>query len=157
MMIRQWRRGWKTLFQRRGYQVIVASSERAVTEVVGSPRVDGLRLDFRIPDLRGDVLYAAAIAVQFHLCGRVVFLTGDISEDVSEPLKGERCAVVLKPFDIPELERVAAEAMRDGSRETRSTAPMEEREKPRSVIGPRRTACPNASCWHPHAIACLPY
>lgn len=68
--------------------------------------------------MRGDVLMATAVAIQSHLVGRVVILTGDISDAVTDALTGFDCTIVLKPFDLRELERIVFETMGGPSRET---------------------------------------
>jgi DNA-binding response OmpR family regulator len=99
-------RGVASLLRRRGYAVIVSTSGYEALRVLGDRRVEGLIVDFQIPDLRGDVLIAAALAVQPHLAGRTIVLTGDITDTVAEVLGGMPCVVLLKPFEVVELERV---------------------------------------------------
>jgi CheY-like chemotaxis protein len=74
---------------------------------------DGLLMDFHMPDLRGDALYARAIAIQPHLARRTVFLTGDVSDFVRDALTSTGSAVVSKPFEIDELERVVRSMILD--------------------------------------------
>jgi DNA-binding response OmpR family regulator len=94
------------LLRKRGYTVLIALTGRTAIDTVNGTHVDGAIVDFRIPDMRGDVLHAALVAIQPHLAKRTVFLTGDISDVVSEVLADSGCPIVLKPFDLGELERV---------------------------------------------------
>jgi CheY-like chemotaxis protein len=102
------------LFRKRGYDVHVVLSGRAAMDAVGQRPFDGAIIDFRIPDMRGDVLYAAVVAIQPRLVRRVVFLTGDMTESVTEALKDSGCPIVLKPFDMAEFERVVVETIGAG-------------------------------------------
>jgi CheY-like chemotaxis protein len=101
--------GLARLFERRGYHVVTAHSAENALRVIRTRHIDGMILDFRMPDMRGDIAHAAAVALQPHLATRTVFLTGDISPSVEEALSGTRCPVVLKPFDLADFERVVRE------------------------------------------------
>jgi CheY-like chemotaxis protein len=70
-------------------------------------------MDFHMPDIRGDALYARAIAIQPHLARRTVFLTGDVSDFVRDALTSTGSAVVSKPFEIAELERIVRSVILD--------------------------------------------
>jgi DNA-binding NtrC family response regulator len=104
-------KGLAALFRKRGYVVCVALTGRSAMDAVRETRVDGAIIDFRIPDMRGDVLYAALIAIQPDLASRVVFLSGDVTDVVAEALSDTGCPIVLKPFEMVEFERVVAETI----------------------------------------------
>lgn len=112
-------RGLTTLFQRRGYAVVAALSAGDALRILHTVHLDGLLIDFRIPDMRGDVLFAAAVAIQPHLAQRTIFLTGDISDAVPEALVDAQRPIVLKPFELAELERVVMEVIGAASGEPR--------------------------------------
>jgi DNA-binding NtrC family response regulator len=99
-------RGLSLLFRRRGYVVHTAESAATALDVLRREPIDVMVVDFRIPDMRGDVLFAAAAAIQPKLEVRTIFVTGDISDTVTDALGETICPVVLKPFDMAELERV---------------------------------------------------
>jgi len=93
-------RALQILLTRAGFVVDVVRSAHAATAVLKDHHVDCLVLDYRIPDLRGDVLYTSAIAEQPHLAGRAVFMTGDITRRVHDAIDELGCARLEKPFDV---------------------------------------------------------
>lgn len=96
-------RSLSLLFTRRGHRVIVAPGGNAALEVMAQTHVDCVVLDYRLPDIRGDALYAYMAARQPHLSGKAVFLTGDIVPDVRDALERTGCQVVSKPFELAHL------------------------------------------------------
>jgi DNA-binding NtrC family response regulator len=96
-------RALQILLTRAGYVVDVVRSGAAATAVLTDHRVDALVLDYRIPDVRGDVLYLKAIALQPHLAGRAVFMTGDITHRVHDALDEFGCPRLEKPFEVPAM------------------------------------------------------
>ena len=107
--------GLAALFRRRGYDVRVALTAQMALNLVREVRIDGAIIDFLIPDMRGDVLFAAAVAIQPHLETHTVFLTGDISDAALTALSEHGAHIVLKPFDVPEFERIVAEVIDSAS------------------------------------------
>jgi two-component system OmpR family response regulator len=93
-------RALELLLQRAGYAVEVVRTGAAAEALLALRRVDCLVLDYRIPDVRGDELYVYAAAVQPHLRGRAVFMTGDIHEHVHTTLDETGCVRMEKPFDV---------------------------------------------------------
>lgn len=109
-------RALDVLLRRAGYEVMAVQSGAAARNVLTTRAVDCLVLDFRIPDLRGDVVFAYAVAQQPHLARATVFVTGDISDRAREVIEETGCPLVLKPFDTTVfLERVA-EQLASGQR-----------------------------------------
>jgi DNA-binding NtrC family response regulator len=101
-------RALDALLRRAGYDVMTARSGAAAKDILASHDVDCLILDYRIPDLRGDVIFAYAVAHQPHLSRATVFVTGDISDNAREVIEDTGCPMVIKPFDSAFfLERVA--------------------------------------------------
>jgi DNA-binding NtrC family response regulator len=101
-------RALDALLRRAGYDVITARSGTAAKDILASRTVDCLVLDYRIPDLRGDVIFAYAVAHQPHLARATVFVTGDITDSAREVIEDTGCPMVVKPFDSAVfLERVA--------------------------------------------------
>jgi DNA-binding response OmpR family regulator len=91
---------FEVALRRAGYDVVaVDRGERALAELRAG-RFDCVLLDFLIPDLRGDVIYAYAVGVQPHLAHGTVWVTGDITERTHNTLEGTGCPVLLKPFSL---------------------------------------------------------
>jgi CheY-like chemotaxis protein len=107
-------RSLSLLFTRRGYRVIVAPGGNAALQIMAETHVDCVVLDYRLPDIRGDALYAYMAARQPDLSGRAVFLTGDIVPDVREALERTGCHVVSKPFELAHLVAVVDEVLSAG-------------------------------------------
>jgi len=101
------------LLRRRGLDVVVADSGAAAIVELHHRWFDGLLIDFYMPDIRGDALYARAITIQPHLASRTIFLTGDASDAVRDALTSTGSAVVSKPFEIAELERIVRSVILD--------------------------------------------
>jgi CheY-like chemotaxis protein len=101
------------LLRNRGFDVVIADSGAAAIVELHHQWFDGLLLDFYMPDIRGDALYARAIAVQPHLARRTIFLTGDVTDAARDALTSTGSAVVTKPFEIAELERVIRSVILD--------------------------------------------
>jgi DNA-binding NtrC family response regulator len=91
------------LFTRAGYQVQTARSASAAKDLLAGGPVECLIIDFRIPDMRGDVLFAFAVMAQPHLEGHAIFLTGDVTDSTREAIDKTGCPMVLKPFDNSQL------------------------------------------------------
>lgn len=106
-------RGLSALLSRRGFVVLTAMSGAAARDILSRQHVDGLMIDYRVSDMRGDVLFAGAVAIQPHLRSHTVFLTGDISDAARDVLAETGCPVVMKPFETAELERVLNETLAD--------------------------------------------
>lgn len=97
------RLAFATLLTRDGYLVDVASCGEAAERTLNAKPIDCLILDYRIPDVRGDLLYEYAHSVQPQLKERTIFITGDIAVSTHATLQATGCPVLLKPFDIEEL------------------------------------------------------
>jgi DNA-binding NtrC family response regulator len=105
------------LFRRAGYAVLTARSATAAKDLLANASVDCLVIDYRIPDLRGDVLFAYAVAVQPHLEGHAVFLTGDVTDRTRDAIADTGCPLLLKPFDNGQLLNLVADCFRDRERQ----------------------------------------
>lgn len=97
------RSAFATLLAREGYIIETAATAEAGERALGRGRVDCLILDYRIPDVRGDLFYEYAISVQPHLRTQTVFITGDIAPSTHDLLNATDCQVLLKPFDVETL------------------------------------------------------
>lgn len=90
-------------FTRAGYDVRALESGEVALALVRAEHFDCLVLDLRIPDMRGDVLFESAAALQPHLRHATIFTTGDASERAQELLDACGRHVLQKPFDLNEL------------------------------------------------------
>lgn len=97
------RHAFATMLRREGYDVDVAADGESGERALARARVDCLILDFRIPGVRGDLLYEYACAVQPQLRRQTIFATGDIAAATHDLLHATGCRVLLKPFDIEDL------------------------------------------------------
>jgi DNA-binding NtrC family response regulator len=97
------RSAFATLLAREGYCIETAATAEAGERALARGRVDCLILDYRIPDVRGDLFYEYALSVQPHLRVQTVFITGDIAPATHELLDATECQVLLKPFDVETL------------------------------------------------------
>jgi DNA-binding NtrC family response regulator len=92
------------VFKRAGYYVRAIERGEAAEALLHQEQFDCLVVDLRMPDMRGDVLYLTAAALQPHLREHTIFTTGDASERATQLLKECGCPVVLqKPFDLDDL------------------------------------------------------
>lgn len=97
-------RGLSFLLRGRGYVVLTAQTGDAAVRIVADQHVDVAVIDYRIPDWRGDIVLAAVAAHQPHLTHRTVFITGDIGDGVRDVSARTGCPLLIKPFDVEELE-----------------------------------------------------
>jgi DNA-binding NtrC family response regulator len=88
---------------RGGFEVAAVEQGEHALNLIRSEHFDCMVADLRIPDLRGDVLFELAAAIQPHLRHRTLFTTGDVSEKASELIEACNCPVLAKPFDLNEL------------------------------------------------------
>lgn len=108
------RQAFATLLTREGYDVQVAAGGEAAERVLNLGTIDCLILDYRIPDVRGDLFYEYALSVQPQLRRQTVFITGDIAPSTHETLDATGCRVLLKPFDVEELLAAVSACLRVG-------------------------------------------
>ncbi len=97
------RQAFAVLLTRDGYVVDVAPGGETAERLLGDHCFDCLILDYRIPDVRGDLLFEYAQSVQPGLRERTIFITGDIAIATYATLEATGCPVLLKPFDIEDL------------------------------------------------------
>ena len=104
------------LLHRAGYAVTTARTGSAAKALLAIRGVDCLVIDYRLPDVRGDVVFAYAIAHQPHLARATVFITGDITDRARDAIDDTGCPMVLKPFDAAVLLDRIAEQLAAGQR-----------------------------------------
>ena len=88
---------------RHGYRVSAVLSADAAMSIIRSENVDGMIVDFRLTESRGDTLFELAAATQQQLRTRTLFTTGDISERAQELIEACRCPLLRKPFALEDL------------------------------------------------------
>jgi DNA-binding response OmpR family regulator len=93
----------KIALGRAGFDVFTAESGEAAHGILSTRRVDVLIVDLRMPDLRGDVIYHLASALQPQLAGRTVFTSGDHTERAEELVRECGCTLVKKPFELGDI------------------------------------------------------
>ncbi len=86
-----------------GYEAISALSGDAAHEILRTRHIDVIILDLRMPDMRGDVLYHLAAALQPHLARAAMFLTGDVTAEGRKMIAECGAPMVRKPYDIEGL------------------------------------------------------
>jgi DNA-binding NtrC family response regulator len=98
---------------RTGYDAIAAQSGEAALAVIREEHIDVMLVDFRIPDMRGDVIFELAAAIQPHLRHQTLFMTGDITERAHQLIAACKCHFLRKPFDLSDMwDSIAAIAPR---------------------------------------------
>jgi DNA-binding NtrC family response regulator len=98
---------------RTGYEAIAAQSGEAALAVIREEHIDVMLVDFRIPDMRGDVIFELASAIQPHLRHQTLFMTGDITERAHQLIATCKCHFLRKPFDLSDMwDSIAAIAPR---------------------------------------------
>ncbi len=96
-------RALSQMLTRAGYSVETARTSAAAEEAIATRHIDMLVLDYRMPDTRGDLFYAIAVARQPHLARRSIFITGDITEEAEATIAATGCPLVRKPFEAADL------------------------------------------------------
>ena len=86
--------------RRAGFDTRVAESGDAALDKLRSEHFDAMIVDLRMPDLRGDVLFELASAIQPQLRHRTVFITGDITDRAERLIGACGCPMLRKPFDL---------------------------------------------------------
>ena len=89
--------------RRAGYAVVTVESGETAASMIRAERFDALLLDFRMPDMRGDVFFELAAAVQPHLRTATLFMTGDITERATRLIAACKCPTLHKPFDLQDV------------------------------------------------------
>ena len=98
---------------RAGYEAVAAQSGESALAIIRSEHVDVMLVDFRIPDMRGDVIFELAAGFQPHLRYQTLFMTGDITDRAHQLIAACKCHFLRKPFDLRDMwESLAALAPR---------------------------------------------
>ena len=89
--------------RRAGFEVVTACSGEEAERRLRAERFDALVIDFRIPDVRGDVIFHQAVALQPHLLRQSLFCTGDVGANAQRLIEACGCPMIRKPFDIDDV------------------------------------------------------
>jgi DNA-binding NtrC family response regulator len=89
--------------RRAGYEPVTVENGETATSFIRAERFDALLIDLRIPDMRGDVFFELAAAVQPHLRTATLFMTGDITERANKLIAACNCPTLHKPFDLQDI------------------------------------------------------
>jgi DNA-binding NtrC family response regulator len=88
---------------RAGYDAVAAQSGEAALAIIRDEHVDVMLVDFRIPDMRGDVIFELAAGFQPHLRYQSLFMTGDITDRAHQLIAACKCHFLRKPFDLTDM------------------------------------------------------
>ena len=91
------------VLRRANYDVVTVGSGETATSLLREARFDAMLVDLRIPDMRGDVIFELAAALQPHLRTATLFMTGDITERASRLIAACGCPTLPKPFDLQDV------------------------------------------------------
>ena len=112
------RRVLRRWFARQGWHAVEAADGdqgRAILSSHGGGHFDVVLCDVRMPELSGPEFYAWLSVARPAEVSRLVFTTGDASEDgVAIFLRDTHCLVLEKPFELDELWTIV-ERLRGGS------------------------------------------
>ena len=103
---------------RAGMVGSIAESGDAALAKLRAEQFDVMICDLRMPDLRGDVLFELASAIQPQLRHRTLFTTGDITDRAERLIDACKCPMLRKPFelnDVVETVRAMLPAAREES------------------------------------------
>jgi DNA-binding NtrC family response regulator len=88
---------------RAGYDALAVQSGESAIATLHSRSVDAMVLEFRIPDMRGDVTFELAAGIQPHLRYCTLFMTEDISDRARKLIAACKCHFLRKPFDLRDM------------------------------------------------------
>ena len=89
--------------QRAGYDVVTVENGETATTFIRAERFDAMLVDLRIPDMRGDVFFELAAAIQPQLRSATLFMTGDITERAAKLIAACNCPTLHTPFDLQDV------------------------------------------------------
>jgi DNA-binding NtrC family response regulator len=106
-------RGLTDFLGAQGFHVWTVHSGAAALTVLRSEALDGVIIDFRLPDVRGDVLLSAALAIQPRLTARVMLAAPDDVDNAITALQDFQCPILHKPVAFETLARLMSAAVSD--------------------------------------------
>lgn len=98
-----------------GYQVSTVDNGRAALALLGKQAFDLILCDMRMPDVDGQGFYEALNETQPALCQRLIFITGDILNEVIKAfLEQVKRPVIEKPFIPDDIRDIVAHELSIG-------------------------------------------
>jgi DNA-binding NtrC family response regulator len=88
---------------RAGLNATVAESGDVALTKLRTEQFDAMICDLRMPDMRGDVLFELAAAIQPQLRQRTLFTTGDITDRAERLIGACKCPMLRKPFELADV------------------------------------------------------
>ena len=99
-----------------GFTPTTASAPALALELLTKEDFDVILSDFRMPGMNGDEFFARATAHRPELASRIVFLTGDSTNEETELfLKKTASRHLGKPFDLSRVEQLISEILTERS------------------------------------------
>ncbi|HVA86447.1 MAG TPA: ATP-binding protein, partial [Candidatus Saccharimonadales bacterium] len=96
-----------------GFEPTVAEAARQALEHCDDEQFDAVLIDHRMPGMSGTEVYAAAVAIQPELRGRVIFMSGDVlNPELRTFARAHGIGLLAKPFDVETVIRAVAEVAR---------------------------------------------
>jgi len=92
--------------ERRGYDVMCATTPDAAYSMLDDPRVDVILLDLWMPEISGDALALAITRRWPRMEGRVVLMSGDPTMLERLQDQGSPFPVLAKPFTFSQVYRL---------------------------------------------------
>ena len=106
------RRALERALKRWGHNVHLATSGDAACEILGMYAVNLVLMDLRMPGMSGQTLFHSIVARWPQLVSRVIVMTGDPeAEDHHDWLRHHNLPMLMKPFELAQLERVVGEVV----------------------------------------------
>lgn len=96
-------RALQIALSRAGIDASVAESGDAALAKLRAEQFDAMIVDLRMPDVRGDVLFELAAAIQPQLRHRTLFTTGDITDRAERLIGACKCPMLRKPFELSDV------------------------------------------------------
>jgi len=96
-------RALQIALSRAGIDASIAESGDAALAKLRTEQFDAMICDLRMPDLRGDVLFELAAAIQPQLRHRTLFTTGDITDRAERLIGACKSPMLRKPFELADV------------------------------------------------------
>jgi CheY-like chemotaxis protein len=108
-----------------GYHVHTVADGETALRGLKDNRYDAILCDWKMPGLNGRQVYERLRATNPELCGRVIFITGDvINEPMQKFLEHEDRPCLTKPFALAELRKTIKTILSAGQNPQRGAWPV---------------------------------